>query len=78
MRDQAMNKREHQDTDDDFGEDSLFEDEESRFEHAHKRRKQRPPTRSPNGFEDGDASRSSDKPTRHREFATLEAWGTPY
>ena len=60
-----MIKPKNEDLDDGFDEDSLLEDEEFRFERAHKRRENRSTTKSPRAPRDGNASRQPDKPTRH-------------
>lgn len=73
-----MSKRKSPDLDDDFDEESVFEDDDYMVERIERRREHRGPMKPPKGSREGGSSRESHRSNRRRDLASIKAWGTPY
>ena len=73
-----MNTRRQHDFDDGFDEESLFEDEEYRFEQLPKRAGLGAPAKARSGPQDREDRLPGDKANRRRDFAGTKAWRTQH
>jgi len=73
-----MSKRRSPDLDEDFDEESVFEDDDYLVERIERRHEHRAPMKPPKGSREGGPGREPNRSNRRRDLASIKAWGAPY